>query len=89
MCKALNKRTATREQLKNSVYVGRPSKFGNPFVLRNEEERTAVIEKYRSWIIRQPLLIQAAKKELRGKNLVCWCSPRACHADVLIEIANS
>jgi hypothetical protein len=26
---------------------------------------------------------------LRGKDLGCWCKPgEACHADVLIEIAN-
>ncbi len=30
------------------------------------------------------------KRELRGKNLGCWCKPGAhCHADVLLEIANS
>jgi hypothetical protein len=26
--------------------------------------------------------------ELRGKNLVCWCAPERCHAEVLIELAN-
>lgn len=29
-------------------------------------------------------------RELRGKNLACWCKPGApCHADVLLELANS
>lgn len=29
------------------------------------------------------------RKELRGKNLACWCKPGArCHADVLLEVAN-
>jgi hypothetical protein len=31
----------------------------------------------------------AAKTELRGKDLVCWCAPKLCHADVLLEIANA
>lgn len=32
----------------------------------------------------------AAKQELRGKNLACWCKPNAlCHADVLLEVANN
>lgn len=34
-------------------------------------------------------ICRAAKKELRGKNLACWCKPGApCHADVLLEVAN-
>ena len=32
--------------------------------------------------------ILAALHELRGKNLVCWCAPKRCHAEVLIELAN-
>lgn len=32
--------------------------------------------------------IQDIKNSLRGKDLVCWCAPEACHADVLLEIAN-
>ena len=29
------------------------------------------------------------KRELRGKNLACWCPDGGpCHADVLLEIAN-
>jgi hypothetical protein len=31
----------------------------------------------------------AALPELRGKDLVCWCAPDACHADVLLELANA
>ena len=34
-------------------------------------------------------MMQRAKMELRGKVLGCWCSPKACHGDVLAEIANS
>lgn len=33
--------------------------------------------------------ILARLSELRGKNLACWCKPgEACHADVLLEMAN-
>ena len=77
------------KRAKYDVYVGRPSKFGNPFVLHHEGERAKVIEQYRAWLLGQPELIAAAKAELKGKVLGCWCSPRACHADVLAEIANS
>jgi hypothetical protein len=34
-------------------------------------------------------LVEAAREELRGRNLACWCAQGTpCHADVLIVIAN-
>ena len=36
----------------------------------------------------KPELIARAKVELRGKTLGCWCAPKPCHGDVLLEIAN-
>lgn len=73
----------------HDVYVGRPSRWGNPFKLTRERDRVAVIERYRQWLLSQPELIAAARRELRGKVLGCWCAPKLCHADVLAEIANS
>lgn len=73
----------------HDVYIGRPSKFGNPFVIGKDGSREQVIEKYRNWLMNQPALVEAAKQELKGKVLGCWCSPQACHGDVLAEIANS
>lgn len=70
------------------VYIGRPSPWGNPFRLRDEAERAAVIRRYRTWLARRPELIERARRELRGKRLGCWCAPRPCHGDVLAEIAN-
>lgn len=69
------------------IYVGRPSKWGNPFVTGKDGTREEVIAKYRAWIVNQPHLM-AALPELRGKVLGCWCYPKACHADVLVELAN-
>jgi Domain of unknown function (DUF4326) len=74
-----------------SIYVGRPSKWGNPFKIPEPEkpgDRAMVITQYRHWICNQPDLM-AAMGELKGRNLVCWCAPLACHADVLLEISNS
>jgi hypothetical protein len=31
----------------------------------------------------------AAVPKLRGRDLVCWCAPLACHGDVLIRLANA
>lgn len=71
------------------VYIGRPSKWGNPFKLGPGESRADAIAKYRKWLWGQPELIAAARRELRGKVLGCWCAPKACHGDVLLEVANS
>jgi hypothetical protein len=73
----------------DAVYVGRPTRWGNPFTLYNDGTRDEVIAKYRDWLTAQPELMEAVVTELRGKDLVCWCAPRACHADVLLEVANA
>lgn len=49
--------------------------------------REDVIAKHRAWLASQPELLNALD-ELRGRDLVCWCAPQACHGDVLIEFAN-
>jgi ribA/ribD-fused uncharacterized protein len=74
---------------RHDVYVGRPSKWGNPFAIGKDGDRAAVIAKYRAWLLSQPALVEDAQRELRGKVLGCWCAPQACHGDVLVEIANS
>ena len=73
---------------KYDVYIGRGSKWGNPFKIGVNGSRREVIELYRDWILTQPHLI-IALPELRGKVLGCWCKPLDCHGDVLFEMANS
>lgn len=82
--RVLNKRDG-----ESGVYVGRPTAFGNPFVIGRDGDRATVIEKYEAWLLSQPELVARAREELRGCNLVCWCAPLPCHADVLLRIANS
>jgi hypothetical protein len=69
------------------VYIGRPSKWGNPFEIGRDGTRAEVIAKHRTWICDQPGLM-ASLPELRGRDLVCWCAPAACHGDTLKELAN-
>lgn len=68
------------------VYIGRPSKFGNPFVIGKDGDRAAVIEKFRFYLDASPELRTAAVKELSGKVLGCYCAPLPCHGDVLAEV---
>jgi hypothetical protein len=70
------------------VYVGRPSKWGNPFVIGRDGERDAVISKFRVYLLTHPALLEDCKRELRNKVLGCWCAPKRCHAEVLVELAN-
>lgn len=69
------------------IYIGRPSKWGNPFVLGRDGDRSQVIAKYAAWLTTQPALLNALP-ELKGKTLGCYCAPLACHGDVLAELAN-
>ena len=71
---------------KHDVYIGRPSKWGNPFEIGSDGTRDEVIAKYRAWILTQDELINSLH-ELKGKTLGCWCSPKPCHGDVLAELA--
>ena len=61
--------------------------MGQLFVIGRDGSRADVIAKYRAWIVAQPALMNALDK-LRGRDLVCWCAPLACHGDVLIALAN-
>lgn len=69
------------------VYIGRPSKWGNPFEMKDQSanERYRVIEQYREWIKTQPELLNSLH-ELEGKTLGCWCSPKRCHGDILVNL---
>jgi hypothetical protein len=86
MPKVLNKRTDKIPA--DAVYVGRPSKWGNPFVIGRDGSRNEVIRLYRAHILAMVKIGSLDLTELTGKDLVCWCSPLPCHADVLLELAN-
>ena len=77
------------------IYIGREvpehglqgSKWGNPFVMEDdsEDERQRALAAYREWIVAQPELMDSLE-ELRGRRLACWCAPKDCHGDVLVEL---
>lgn len=86
--KVLNARNLRgRYYTASEVYVGRPSKWGNPFKAGREGTREEVIRLYELYILTHSTLLKDLH-ELTGKDLICWCSPLACHADVLLELAN-
>ena len=79
-------RVVNKKQTKTyDVYIGRGSKWGNPFKIGNDGDRNEVIQKYEDHIRNSPELLEALP-ELKGKVLGCWCRPKACHGDVLINL---
>ena len=77
------------------VYIGRPSMWGNPFSHREGtlaqfkvEYRNAAVDHYAEWVLTQPKLMEALP-DLKGKVLGCWCKPKRCHGDVLVELAEN
>lgn len=72
------KRTKGYRMPSGVVYVGRPTKWGNPY---------GTVEEYRIHVL--SYFKEEIREELAGKQLACWCSlDKPCHADVLCEIAN-
>ncbi len=67
------------------TYIGRPSKWGNPFEIGKDGTREEVIAKYEQYIRGRPDLL-AALSELKGHILGCWCAPKPCHGDVLLRL---
>ena len=73
-----------------SVYVGRPTYWGNPYKGREMPGgRNAAVDAFEELIKDNPQMQARARQELRGKDLVCWCAPQRCHADVLLRYANA
>jgi hypothetical protein len=72
---------------KFDIYIGRPSKWGNPFKIGNDGNREEVIKKYEQWIKQQPDLLKLIPT-LKGKILGCYCAPNECHGDILAKMAN-
>lgn len=81
----------------DAVYIGRPTKWGNPFSHLSGQNlaeykvdtREEAVQKFEAYLLEHPALLEAAKTELRGKSLVCWCAPKSCHGDILIKYANA
>jgi hypothetical protein len=71
------------------VMVMRPSKWGSPYELGPDGDRTEILHKYREWLEQQPASFFAdVRSELQGHTLLCCCAPLQCHGDFLAAIAD-
>ena len=81
---------------KDAVYIGRGSVWGNPFTHMDSKypdvikvaNREEAVRAFESMVRSSEDVIQVIRSHLKGKDLVCFCAPRACHGDVLLKIAN-
>ena len=78
--KVVNKRKENYD-----IYIGRGSIWGNPFEIGKDGNREECIRLYANWIMKQPQLISKLRF-LAGKRLGCYCKPKDCHGDVLVEL---
>lgn len=90
------KRTKGWRMPEGAVYVGRPSRWGNPWTVGHRNpwgdpqliDAATAVELFR-YGIDHPFGRQVAREALRGRDLACWCPlDQACHGDVLLELAN-
>lgn len=96
MPKVLNLKSTNYKVPPNAIYIGRAmpryglseSKWHNPYKIGKDGTRVEVIQKYREYILVMCLDGVLNLLELRGKDLICWCSPLPCHGDILLELAN-
>jgi hypothetical protein len=71
--------------------IDRTTPFGNPFKLEEDGgdySREESVEAYREWFkkkIKNDSDFREKVEDLRGETLGCWCKPKACHGDVILE----
>jgi hypothetical protein len=73
----------------NTVYVGRGSRYGNPYRVGIDGNRYEVLYLYVQWLSEIMEENPDFLKLLKGKDLACWCPlDKPCHADILLDLAN-
>ncbi len=73
------------------VYIGRPSKWGNPYKIGKDGPRKICIQKFRRYLLQNKELM-AEIMELDGKTLGCHCvgayqlhPDPVCHGQVIVQ----
>ena len=91
------KRTAGWRMPEGAIYVGRPGRYGNPYIVGDLYNgggnigQGEAVDLFRRALLecRLQFVVAEVRRVLRGHDLACWCKPGdPCHADVLLELAN-
>jgi hypothetical protein len=72
-----------------AMFVDRRTQWGNPYEMFSEADRDKVCNQFEAYatdrLQREPDWLEP----LRGKDLICWCAPKRCHASTLARLANA
>jgi len=71
---------------KHTLYIGRPTVWGNPFVIGKDGNREEVIKKYEEYARNNKSLMRLISVLHEDIILGCWCAPEACHGDIIIKL---
>ena len=74
-----------------AIYIGRGSKWGNPFVMGPKQSRDSVCDQHKQYLWQQVQTGEISLEELaalKGKDLVCFCAPLRCHGHTLEQAAD-
>lgn len=71
-----------------AVIVDRNTIYGNPYRLGVDGDVAEVTALYVNYLLNNPALIKDIRKNLKGKDLICWCHPDPCHSTLILKLAN-
>jgi Domain of unknown function (DUF4326) len=84
----LKRHWTKRHRPPGAVVISRPSRWGNPYRV-SEHGLPGALALYRRHLREHPELVEAARRELAGRTLACWCPlDRPCHGDILLEVVD-
>lgn len=98
MARKVFAKVVNKREFKYDVYIGRGSKWGNPFThlegntlaKYKVKTRKAAILAYKEYLINgEGKHLLNDLHELKSQTLGCYCKPKACHGDILVELVNS
>lgn len=96
--KVLSRHINSYQQNNSFVYIGRGTPWGNPYSIDSNPKdtkgtkilkRDRVVLQYLDFLSNSESLQKRVKEELKGKNLLCSCSPFNCHGFILASLAET
>lgn len=86
--KRIQRKRSKGYRMPPGVYVGRPSKWQNPYSIK-DYGRVGALKRFKVYLLQKLHDDPTFLEPLRGQDLICWCSPdEDCHGDLLLHYAN-
>ena len=68
------------------VNIMRPGPWSNPFTVGKQRSKAMALNLFRQHLLNHPMLVEAARRVLKGRRLGCCCKPERCHGDIWVEV---